>query len=418
MQTARRLFFNFLPFWAFLLLFKFAGALHYTLLSPYGERLLPLWVVGLLIGGESIIQVMLDIPAGWLVDRFGARRLLLITTFFFMLSALCLASGLTLLTYVLTIFMSIFGWLFFGPGANAYSLANANENESGRFFSMRDMSNSVGVVLASIALPFVLLLPTTLAGYILLVLLGFAFLAILLSPKADKLPALVERTTHQRRHVRREPLRRLWHAIRHLNPASGMLLLLTSAGATFYGVIWFSVPLVIAAQQANAGLLGVGLAIFDFSIVVLGYVLGLIADKGDKRAFVFFGLLLFAVSGMALGFNFGWLFLIFGFLATTGDEMAGVSLWSWLHHLDREHANDGAVSGVITLSEDLGYAIGPILAGFLYTAVGPTWTITLGALPILTVWLIYYVFVHRHFPYEALYALAPSRPHRRRHHKS
>lgn len=410
MRTIRTILLRFLPFWSFLLFFKFAATLHYTFLSPFGGELLPLWIVGLLIGGESLVQVSLDIPAGYLLDRLGYRKMLGFSVVCFIIAAACITVGLTVETYLLTVFFSIFGWLFYTPGINAYLLSETTEQESGRFFSLRDISNSVGVVLASVLLPFALLFPVRVDGVILIFILSLALLSLTLSPREKKLPAHEHRTPLHRRHVRHHSPRTLLTIMRRLNPASGMLVLLTFTASLFYGVIWFTVPLVIALEQANAGLLGIGLGIFDFSVVVLGYLIGLLADRGDKRVLAFFGLLIFALCGMAAGVNLGILFILFGFLATAGDEMASVSLWSWLHHLDREHGSDGMISGTITFFEDLGYGAGPILAGILYTLIGPSLTIMAGALPIFAAWIAYYALVQRHFPYEALSALVPHRP--------
>ena len=404
-----------MPFWLFLIFFKFAGALHYTLLSPFGEQLMPLWIAGLLIGGESLMQVLLDVPAGYMLDKFGYRRLLKYTTVFFMASATCIAFGLTPTTYLLTIFLSIFGWLFFVPGMNAYILSHTTDEEAGRFFSLKDSSNSVGVVLASVSLPFVLLVPVQLIGCLLLGLLMFAFIFLSMSPNDYKLPATHLQSSTQQRHLNRRSLQKLWRGMKRLNPASGMLVLLTFAAGVFYGIIWFVVPLVIAMEQANAGVLGLGLAVFDFSVVMLGYIIGTLTDTHDKRTFVFFGLLLFALCGMAVGINFGILFILFGFFATAGEEMAGISLWSWLHHLDHSHDSDGAISGVITLFDDLGYALGPMVAGVLYVLVGAGWTITLGAVPILIVWILYYLFVHAKTPVTVLHSSVPHRPRHWRH---
>ena len=414
MRSAGAIFLKFLPFWAFLLLFKLAGALHYTLLAPFGETLLPIWLVGLIIGGESLIQVTLDLPAGYLLDKLGYRKLLKYTTVAFMFCALCFASGLTTFTYLLSVALSVFGWLFFLPGSSAYILSHATDGESGRFFSIRDVSNSVGVVIASVSLPFILLFTPQAAGFFLMLVLVAAFIALWFAPADKRLPPRAEQTPHQRRHLGGHRLQTLWHKIWQLNPASGMLVLLTFAAGMFYGTIWFVVPLVIASQ-ANSGVLGLGLAVFDFSVVVLGYLIGTWADKSNKRAFVFFGLLIFALCGMSLGFNFGIFFLFFGFLATAGEEMAGISLWSWLHHLDHEHDADGVVSGVITLFDDLGYGLGPIVAGISYTWMGPQFAIALGALPILLCWLVYYLFVHRHAPFELTNMFVPERPRRVRH---
>ena len=62
---------KFIPFWLFLTFFKFAGGLHYTMLSPLGEKLFPLWLVGLMIGISAFLQLLLDIPAGYVLDKYG-----------------------------------------------------------------------------------------------------------------------------------------------------------------------------------------------------------------------------------------------------------------------------------------------------------------------------------------------------------
>ncbi|MES2225825.1 MAG: MFS transporter [Patescibacteria group bacterium] len=412
-RPAIRQFARFTPFWIFLTFFKFAGSLHYSLLSPLGERLMPIWAVGFLIGGASLVQLSLDVPAGRLLDRFGYRRLLILSSLIFFAGASCLFLKFSLGTYLASIFLSIFGWLFMGPGVNAYILSSAPKERAGRFMALRDVFGSVGNVLASVLLPFVLLLSPTRMGLVLALSFMAAIVAILLSPR-DRVSVHAQiKLPTQHYYIRRE-LHSSIKMIKRLNPASTMLLLLNSSGGIFYAVIWFVVPLVLA-NQADNFLLGIGLGTFDFAVVVLGFLLGSLADRLEKRTLVFFGLLIFSLFGMLLGFGFGLLFVLFGFLATTGDEMAGISLWSWLNTLDREHAHDGAVAGVITLFEDLGWMIGPALAGVFYVLIGPTWTVVVGALPILFSWALYWFVFQKHaIPH--LYPVdVPKKPHKRRH---
>ena len=200
--------------------------------------------------------------------------------------------------------------------------------------------------------------------------------------------------------------------ITKLNPASSMLLMLGFASSLFYSIIWFVLPLVVA-DQSVFGWMSLGLGVFDFGVVFLGFLLGRLADHGNKRMLVFFGLLLFSVSAMFLGFHLNWFFLLFGFLATAGDEISSISLWSWLHGLDHEHAHDGAVAGVITLFSDFGWAIGPILAGLLYPMIGASWTIAVGALAICFTWLFYEMFQKKHHP--VCLPSVPDKPHVFRH---
>ncbi|MDO8594968.1 MAG: MFS transporter [bacterium] len=408
------IFLGFLPFWMFMLLFKLGGGLHYSLISPLGEKFFPLWIVGILMGGCSVVQLLLDVPAGHLLDRYGYLRFLKITTVIFLFAAIALTFGLTKVTYLLSLLFSIFGWLFCGPGVNAYVLSHAPKETAGRFMSVRDVAGSIGVVLSSAMLPLVLTLKPELMGTVIFVFLLGAFFFLFFSPKDKDSVRTHRKLPTQEHYIRRHYIHTTLKALRRLNPASSMLLLVSFSSSIFYGCIWFVVPLIIA-HQASAGLLGLGLGIFDFSVVVLGFLLGNLADKSDKRALIFFGLLLFSISAMFLGFNFGWLFLIFGFLATSGDEMASISLWSWLHSLDHEHANDGVIAGVITLFQDLGWAIGPMVAGIAYTLVGPSWTIVVCATPVFLTWLVYQFTVRKHGRKHLPFSSIPEKPHRPRH---
>lgn len=412
-HTTSRILLHFLPFWIYLIVFKLAGGLHYSLISPFGETLFPLWIVGLIMGGGSLIQLLLDVPAGHLLDKYGYKKLLVVTTIIFFVGALCFLFKLTALSFIVSLTFATFGWLFFGPGVNAYILSHTPREASGKFISFRDVFGSVGVVLSSAVLAFALTLPSQTVGLLLSFLFLLSTLAIIMSPKDKFSVHHKEKIPSQHHYIRRHVLLDTLKAIKKLNPASGILLMLGFSASTFYGTIWFVVPLVIVHSD-NSGFLSLGLGIFDFAVVILGFLLGNLADKANKRTMVFFGLLIFSIAGLFLGFNFGWLFLILGFLATAGDEMASISLWSWLHNLDREHAEDGLVSGVINLFQDLGWAVGPIFAGIFYSIIGPAWTITVSAIFIVATWLIYQFMVHRHIDGVA-YHLLPRKPHRARH---
>ncbi|MHB8860725.1 MAG: MFS transporter [Minisyncoccota bacterium] len=404
---------TFSAFWVFLVFYKFAAVLHYSLLSPLGERLMPLWIVGFLIGGESFLQMLLDVPAGRLIDRFGKKRMLAIGWGAFMASAFLL-TRFSLVNYILSVALGVVGWLFLSPGTNAYVLAYAKKETSGRFLALRDTFNSLGVVLASISLAFVLLYSPSVMGAILLTLFTVAIIALWMSPP-DKANSHTEPVLPaEPYHIRRTGFLKILQALKRLNPASGMLCGYSFVGAIFYGAIWFVVPLVIATN-VNQQLLGLGLGIFDLSVVVLGVLIGVLVDRADKRLIVFYGLLLFAIMGMIIGMTLGPLFLLFGFLATAGDEATGLSLWSWLHSLDTEHAHDGAIAGAISFSEDFGYAVGPVIAGFAFSAWGPAWTITICALPLFAVWAFYALYIRPKTLFPDTLIGIPRMPIRRRH---
>jgi MFS family permease len=405
---------TFLAFWLFMLLFKFGGGLHYAMNSPLGERLLPLWTVGLLMSIAAATQMILDVPAGKILDRFGYKNMLVFGTVIFLISILILYFTTTALLFIISIMLSSFGWLFFGPGRNAYVLSNAPKKEAGKFMDMRDIFGSIGIVLSAIALPFVVNLPFKLVSAIIFVILSLSLVSIISSPKDKRRTVyednLHERTHHQRRHL----FLNFPSAIRRLNPASSFLILLNFAGALFYGTVWFVIPLIIASNTANSTLLGIGLGMFDFAVIIIGVFLYNLVDNANKKGMIFFGLTIFSLSSMLLGFNYGILFLVFAFLSTAGDEIATLPLWAWLHKLDSQHNQDGLVSGIINFAEDAGWAIGPLLAGILFATVGSKITLLISAVPLLILLLIYYFVVKKHAINISLLG-APKKPHKRRH---
>ncbi len=403
-----------LPFWVFVFLFKFGAGLHYTLLSVLGGRILPVWEVGLIIGAASLLQLILDVPAGMLLDRFGYARVMRATTAVFVAGAFVLMLGLSVPTYLLSIFLGLIGWLFYGPGTSAYALVHAKSDEGGRYMGLLHAVASLGVVCAASALAFVINSESRTIGILVAAILSAAIIALCFA-RRDRASVHDVRHKWQDYHVRRNFLHKTVAAVKRLNPASGMLALQNLVASLFYGMIWFTVPLVIASGE-KSGLLGIGLSMFDLAIVVLGAALGKLADRSDKKRMVFVGLFIFATAGALLGFNLNLLFLLFGFLATSGDEMSSASLWSWFERLDKDHSEDGLVSGAITLFEDVGWTIGPIMAGLLFVAVGPSYTILFGAMPLALVFVFSMFFLRdKRQLAPAVPGASASRPLRSRH---
>ena len=397
MDKVKKIFTSLLPFWIALTLSKLGSGLYYGLIAPLGERYMPLWIVGLLVGGGSFIQLLLDVPIGNLLDKFGYLRFLRLAFFVFMFTGLFIIPNLGIVGFLLSLLAATIGWLFFEPSINAYILSHAPKEDAGEFFSFRDVFNAIGIVLSVVALGYLLLLSNTLIGGTIAVVLFIAWICLFFVAK-DKVKISKE-PAHplQASYIHRHYIHQIFKVLNRLNPASTMLLLLNLSSSIFYAVVWFVIPLELV-HQAHSSWLNLGLGAFDLAIVLSGLFLGHLADRANRRLLVLIGLLMFSVSGLILSFNFSWPFLVFSFLASVGDEMTGVSLWTWLHSLDKDHGSDGLLSGLITLAYDLGWAIGPIMAGILYYKIGPSWTIATSAFMIFITWVIY-VFVSRKYKF-------------------
>lgn len=383
------------PLWLYVALFKSGASLYYTALSPLGERVLPIWIVGVLVGGSSLLQLALDVPAGFLLDKYGYKPFLKFACFGIGVGGLLLAVfGLNLWVYLALIVLSGFGWLFFGPGVDAYLLATAPKALAGRYMGMRSSASSLGVVIAMGYFALLVGRPDRWMGVVIMAGMLAAYVAVhFLKREPQSVHKEVKIETHHY-YVRRVYIQETLSAIKKLNPASGMLAFSGFAGSTFYGIVWLVFPLYLASL-AHPGALSFGLSIFDGAVVVCGGLIGRIADGTRKSLAVFCGLLLFATASMLLGFHLNIWFLVFGFLATAGDELSSVSLWAWMNRLNRDHAHNGVIASVVTFFEDLGWVVGPVIGGILYELFGISWTIVAGSGFLFLSWFVSTVMLRR-----------------------
>lgn len=401
-----------LPFWLFILVAKAGNAVYFAALPVIGEKIFPVWIVGIIISAASFIQLPFDLISGAILDRYGYIKILRISAIAFAAAGFSFILGITPTAYILSVSFSVFAWLFFGPGVNAYILSGAEKSGAERYIIARDAFQSAGTILGAAAIPFAIALKSSFLGIIIAAIFLASFVFSLFVPR-EKTRVLEERKlpTHGY-YIRRNYWKDLYGALNHLNPASWMLLFQGFSSSIFYAAVWFAVPLSIADKTKNIPAISLG--IFDAAIIVLGFAFGYLAGRFHKKTLIIAGLLLFGATAALLGFYEGLFFLLFGFLATMGDELSSISLWTWLTHLDKDHSEDGAVAGVITFFQDLGWAIGPLIAGFFYKPLGIGPTISLSAAPIFIV-LIFALLKTRGVPRIHHLPIHARKPHRLRH---
>lgn len=270
----------------------------------------------------------------------------------------------------------------------------ASKENAEKFMVTRDIFSSSGVVLGCLVLMLAINFSAITIGLITAALFFIALFFIWISPKDTISVHEEKKLIHHHYYIRRNIFKKLFKSLNKLNPASWMLILQGICGSIFYSVVWFAVPLMIADPTKR--IFGISLGIFDFAIIILGGLLGKLSQKIKERYSVIIGLLIFSLSGFFLGKQIEWLFLIFGFLATAGDELYSIALWSWLDKLDIEHNTDGEVSSVISFFQDLGWTIGPVSAGILYGIFGGELTVSFGAVPLMLTFIISTILIIRH----------------------
>ena len=409
-MKSKKLFLSFLPLWIFVLLFKLASATHYAILPVFGEQILPIWLVGLNLSAATFIQLPFDLLSGIILNRLGHLRTLVFSCVAFAVSAAVFVFGLNITTFLLSVVFATFAWLFFTPALNTYILDHATKANTEKLITWRDISQSSGVFIGSSTLLLFMGLSADKFGVLLSALFVAAGLFALVSPKDTE---KVQEQMRESREKKTEYFKNVFQEFKKLSPASWILFLQGITSATFYAVVWFVIPLEMANHLSS--LPSISLGIFDMAVVILGLSFGLIAKKTNRKRLIVFGLLLFSIMASLIGFQSGILFLVFGFLATVGDELSNITLWSWLTHMDKDHKEDGGIAGAITFSQDFGWAIGPLLAGFMYKPLGPQLTIMILALPLFFTFVFAMLKTHM-IPNLDLFT-HNKRIHRLRHHK-
>lgn len=376
-KTAWRL----LPFWLFIVLFKFGAGIHYSLFAAIGARFLPVWEVGLIVGGMVIVQLVLDVPAGFLIDRFGPLRLLRVSIFCFLIAGVALLFPLSLTTYGVSAVFSELGWLFFLPGITTYLLSHGTPKVIGRLLSLKTATEGLGITLALLGMTWFVHFPTPVIGMLMMYPLLGALAILIIAPRFPHDHYVLDETLHARRRAKAAGLKTIFSALRALAPASWLLAGNVFCVSTIYAMFWFIIPILIS-RDVHPQILNGGMIILDAAAIVTGYWIGKIVDASPRRIIVLFGCLLIAVSTAFLGFSLSGLFLLFSFLLTTGDSFASLGLWAWLDDKDKTHKDDGVAIGAITLMEDVGWTIGPVLAGLLFPLIGTGPMFLLGAIPL------------------------------------
>lgn len=354
---------RFLPLWFFLLLFKFGAGIHYSLAAVLGAQILPLWAVGLCVGTAAFIQLALDVPAGFMLERYGHVRMLRLSTVAFFLAGAILLFGLSPVTYMTSIALSAFGWLFFGPGVSAYLLTHGPTAIMGRLTALRRTCEATGITLALIGLPFFGAFTPAFIGLVIIYPFIGAFLALGMVPYA-KGPTVLHPTVHSRRAVAQAPFATIRHVVLSLHPVGTVLGLHTFAVSLFYSMVWFIFPLLIVHNAAPMTF-SVALASLDFTVLIVDFPIGALVDRFARKPIIMSGMVVMSIAALLLSQTVAVVVILLMVLISVGDEMANIALWAWLDKRTEGVHHEGIISGGLVFLEDMGWCLGPIFAGTL-----------------------------------------------------
>lgn len=317
----------------------------------------------------EIIGVVFDVPLGAFANRFGRRRVIL-------LSGLLLGVTAIIFTLSHNPFFFILPMIFYGFATQAYIIpadaelvALSPNTKTGKFNGfvegVHNFGYSLGSILAGMLLAINFQSPFFL---ILLISIAMIVISVFFFPPEDNREGFLGAS---RNVARRDGLfKSSFSEFRKLGFLGMFLAFLFFVFALHWGFVALMEPLYTNALNLNSILIGLIYAGFTIPLLLVSMLVGRYIDRRGAKRMVISGLILMAISTIGFGLTQAPIVLfILSLMAGIGDAFLLPAIMSAFDQLSSYHAKE-RISGVKILAESSGYLLGPLLGGIGVSFLG------------------------------------------------
>ena len=380
---------------------RFARSLQYMIFPVIIMSLYNEWIAGLAVAALTVFQIFFADPLGGaLSDKIGAKKTM-------QLSALSMAmSGIIWFIMGTTaLSMAISGiFLFLGISLNTietYILKITPKDEGGVAFGIEGNVSSVAYFLAAISFPF--FLPESMHIWLFgLIIISKIILFFSLSffPDDAELPKEKDENNKKSESFLQtcNPYNTFKHGLHFIRMNDFYPILAIGSSlfeGLFYGTIYFIFPIHFAKMGITGIMEGMELGIYELITMFIAGYAGYLADKYDWKHLHSLGWFFILAGVIAMPFYPGVFGLIIvGLIIALGNNLSYFAADHVLEEHDIDHREDGSFMSLRRMVANIGYAIAPILAGFIYIHYGfqiSLWYITVlcGLLAFWMIWQTY-----------------------------
>jgi MFS family permease len=326
----------------------------------------PAFALGVIEGVADGLSTVFEVWSGWYSDRIGKRKgLAAIGYFITAVSKASFALATNWWHVLLGRTAGWIGWSVRSPVRDALLAESTHPRTVGRAFAFHRMMDTLGAIAGPLTATLLIARVPIRTVFLISLIPGLcAVLTILLLVKEK---------------ARQPDTRSTWQSLKNLS--SDFKRFLIPVG--IFGMSNFAVTLLILRAEnlltpahgaVRAGMMAVGLYTFSNVIyAIVGYPVGMLADRGSKRTILATGYVLFALlcfGFMAAGGGIlllGLLFVING-VYTAIIESTEPALTATLIAGDQH----GTGYGMLSTTKGVGYFASSIVVGALWTYISPS----------------------------------------------
>ena len=330
-------------------------------------------VVGLVIALPNIIALLVDLPAGDMVDKVGRKRSLVFAFAMLMLLGLgfmYISSGLHAVMFLVGLGL-VYQIVYISALAQVMDVSPRRDYSKflGVEMSFIHLGFSLGPILAGVVISLFgfSMIATVSVTYALFCLLALLATMKLLKKEDNRLTFVesVKSVVLKDKLVIKELLN-----FGKLRGTGLVILFLTFIFTFFDGAVWLIQPLYYTKFSANPLYGGIIMAAFVIPLVLFEVPAGALADKIGRRNVLFVGLMTAGAFSILFSYSTSLITLVLtAFMATCGLAMAWPSSEGIIS--EKSSSSDrGGLIGVWSLAYDLGYVVGPLTAGLIAAYAG------------------------------------------------
>jgi len=325
-----------------------------------------LFLTGVVLSMTTMMGIFLNIPFGVIEDRINLKRVLqAVLLTYCALALLYPVANSFLLLLIVSVARGVassFLWLTSWAYVFAYTEKKAKGKETGFFSDMNDLASALSpivgglVAILSFFLPFYLLSLTS--------LIAFAVVSLYLkeTPKPEKASLKVQMST-------------LVRYMRNSRFAKTVFLIVV-----FYALInvYYSfLSVFLNGEGIPIPLIGVILTVALLPAVAFEVPMGNLIDRHGVRKTLVIAASLTVLTGVLIPFSSNLYYTLAIVTAfTVSYTMIFIALYSRMSDIMGESKT--AMTGAIATFKDIGYTLGPLIAGTLmgFTSIGNTFFVT------------------------------------------